>query len=133
MALSYFSNFSLLWPASDAQLLPDWVREAVRILQPSQHFDQLGDGTRSVRKNLEKHQTHSAHMTQSSAKKKSRRDVATAPLKGTEADEPLALKEPESGTKSAATYFVSDPPPHAVGPAVRAFFVLKKSRLQLAR
>ena len=97
-------------------------------------FDELADGTfREIF--FEKHQRHSAHMMQSSAgkKKKSPRDVATAPLKGTEADEPLASKEPESGTKSAATYFVSDPPPHAVGPAVRAFFVLKKSRLQLAR
>ncbi len=56
-------------------------------------------------------------------KKKSPPDGATAPLKGTEADEPLALKEPESGTKSAAPYFVSDPPPHAVGPAVRAFLL----------
>ena len=96
-------------------------------------FDELADGTRSVKKS-QKHQRHSAHMMQSSAKKKSRRDVATAPLKGTEADEPLALKEPESGTKSAATYFVSDPPPHAVGASgARFFFWKEKSRLQLAR
>ena len=100
--------------------------EAVRILQPSQHFDQLGDGTRSVKKILEKHQRHSAHMMQSSAEKKSRRDVATAPLKGTEADEPLASKEPESCTKSAAPYLVSDPPPHAVGASGARFFCFEK-------
>ena len=71
-------------------------------------------------------------MTQSSAKKKSRRDVATAPLKGTEADEPLALKEPESGTKSAAPYFVSDSPHHAVGASGAPFsclFVFGKRRV----
>ena len=84
-------------------------------------FDELADGTRSVKKS-QKHQRHSAHVMQSSAGKKSPRDVATAPLKGTEADEPLALKEPESGSKSAAPYFASDPPPHTVA----RFFCFEK-------
>ena len=88
-------------------------------------FDELADGTRSVKKS-QKHQRHSAHVMQSSAGKKSPRDVATAPLKGTEADEPLASKEPESGTESAATYFVSDPPPHAVGASGARFFCFEK-------